>query len=186
MSIYTLDTSFVYLSLYVVWCTQSCRVGDNFKRFGFLPEDVSFTDTCQKQDNNSDWSHVINCNDVEVAYNNFVNIYEKLYNESCPVQSRKNVAKKNWMTPALLKSRWTKEKLFKKYQGTPTNENKQNYPWAVYCEGPPSFIWRGGGGAKKVSTNTFIPVYIHIHICTKACFQNLGGCRSLHIVYIHI
>ena len=42
-----------------------------------------------------------------------------------------------------------------------------------------------GGGAKKVR-NTFIPVYIHIHICTKACFQNLGGCRSLHIVYIHI
>ena len=37
---------------------------------------------------NSDWSHVINCNDVEVAYNNFVNIYEKLYNESCPIQSR--------------------------------------------------------------------------------------------------
>ena len=36
--------------------------------------------------------------------------------------------------------------------------------------GPPSFIWRGGGGgegggggAKKVR-NTFIPVYIHIHI----------------------
>ena len=62
-----------------------------------------------------------------MAHNNFVNIYGKLYNESCPVQSRKNVAKKNWMTPALLKSRRTKEKLFKKYQETPTNENKQNY-----------------------------------------------------------
>ena len=28
------------------------------------------------------------------------------------------------------------------------------YPWAVYCEGPPSFIWRkgggGGGGAKNL------------------------------------
>ena len=43
-----------------------------------------------------------------------------------------------------------------------------------------------GEEQKKVSTNTFIPVYIHIHIYTKACFQNLGGCRSLHIVYIHL
>ena len=41
------------------------------------------------------------------------------------------------------------------------------HPWAVYCEGPLSLIWRGeeGEGQKKVR-NTFIPVYIHIHIRT--------------------
>ena len=52
---------------------------------------------------------------------------------------------------------------------------KAFYPWAVYCEGPPSFIWRGGGGGgggegegegQKKVRNTFIPVYIHIHIQT--------------------
>ena len=31
------------------------------------------------------------------------------------------------------------------------------YPWAVYCEGPPSFIWRGAEWAKK--WGTVIPVY---------------------------
>ena len=30
----------------------------------------------------------------------------------------------------------------------------------------PALFEGEGGGAKKVSTNTFIPVYIHIHICT--------------------
>ena len=101
----------------------------------------------------SDWSHVINCNDVEMAYSNFVNIYEKLNNESCPVQSRKNVAKKNWMTPALLKSRRTKEKLFKKYQETPTNENKQNYcqyknKFTCLKPGADPGIYFGGGQTK--------------------------------------
>ena len=40
-----------------------------------------------------------------------------------------------------------------------------HYPWAVYCEGPPNFIWLGGWkvGAKK--GGTIIPVYnSHIHI----------------------
>ena len=32
------------------------------------------------------------------------------------------------------------------FSGTFAN---RNYPWAVYCEGPPSFIWRGEGWAKK-------------------------------------
>ena len=59
-------------------------------------------------------------------------------------------------------------------------------PEQFTVEAHPALFEGGRGRGKKVSTNTFIPVYIHIHICTKACFQNLGGCRSLHIVYIHI
>ena len=39
--------------------------------------------------------------------------------------------------------------------------------------GPPSFIWRGGGGAKKVR-DTFIPVYIHIHIQYQTLKSNIS------------
>ena len=66
-----------------------------------------------------DWSNVTDCSDVKLAYSNFVAIYSKHYNECCPFQSRKNVKKRDWMTPGLLKSRSTKERLFKKYQRSP-------------------------------------------------------------------
>ena len=49
------------------------------------------------------------------------------------------------------------------------------YPWAVDCEGPPSFILKGRGGGgrgKKKVRNTFIPVYIHIHIQTQTLQSN--------------
>ena len=46
--------------------------------------------------------------------------------------------------------------------------------------GPPSFIWRGGGGRegkqKKTTRffNTFIPVYIHIHIQYQTSKSNIS------------
>ena len=48
-----------------------------------------------------------------------------------------------------------------------TNVNTQNliicslciYPWAVYCEGPPSFIWGKGEGGEPKKGGTIIPVY---------------------------
>ena len=52
-------------------------------------------------------------------------------NIGCPLQhrSKKHFIKKNCMTPALSKSRRTKERLFKIYQETPSTENKK-----IYCE----------------------------------------------------
>ena len=76
-----------------------------------------------------DWSPITGSTNAEKAYHDFLNNYTKLYEECCPMQNkaRKYTIKKSWMTPALMKSRRTKEKLFKKYQENPTAKNKQDY-----------------------------------------------------------
>ena len=52
-----------------------------------------------------------------------------------------------------------------------------SYPWAVYCEGPPSFIWgEGERGAKK--WGTVIPVYSW-HTLSKHA-QNIIPVYSWH------
>ena len=62
-------------------------------------------------------------------YDNFLNDFTKLYDECCPVKTRRKRTdfRQKWMTPALLKSCKTKDKLYKKYQQFPTSENKQSY-----------------------------------------------------------
>ena len=43
------------------------------------------------------------------------------------------------------------------------------FPWAVYCEGPPSFIWgRRWGGVSQKKGSTIIPVY-NWHTHSKTC-----------------
>ena len=77
-----------------------------------------------------DWSPIINSNDADTAYHEFLTHYKRMFDECCPLQhrSKKHFIKKNWMTPASLKSRRTKERLFKIYQETPSTENKK-----IYC-----------------------------------------------------
>ena len=76
-----------------------------------------------------DWSVVENFDDVNTAYGHFINTFTKIYDECCPVRIKtvKNNFRKHWMTPALLKSTKTKDKLYKRYQRFPTAENKKNY-----------------------------------------------------------
>ena len=76
---------------------------------------------------NFDWSCITEQRDPETAYCNFVDKCMKMYDECCPTlhKDKKKLVKNIWMTPGLLKSRKTKEKLFKRFQMTPTRENKQ-------------------------------------------------------------
>ena len=52
-----------------------------------------------------------------------------------------------------------------------------NNPWAVYCEGPPSFIWKGGGEPKIEALLFQSTVDIHFQNAHKTLFQST--------VYIH-
>ena len=51
------------------------------------------------------------------------------------------------------------------------------YPWAVHCEGPPSFIWEGGGGVCQ-KWGTVIPVYSWHTLSKRA--QNIISVYSWH------
>ena len=46
------------------------------------------------------------------------------------------------------------------------------YPWAVYCEGPPSFIWRGGVNQKLRHYIFQSTTDIHIQNAHKTLFQS--------------
>ncbi|MFZ2538897.1 MAG: reverse transcriptase family protein, partial [Oscillospiraceae bacterium] len=67
--------------------------------------------------------------DTNQAYHNFITSFTNLYDKAFPkiTVKTKTHAKKNWMTPALLKSCHIKEKLYKKYLNSPTIENKLKY-----------------------------------------------------------
>ena len=76
-----------------------------------------------------DWSSFANFDDVNTAYQHFITIFKQIYDECCPIKIRnvKNNFRKPWMTPALLKSTKTKDKLYKRYQKCPTTETKRDY-----------------------------------------------------------
>ena len=81
---------------------------------------------------NFDWSFFTNFDDVNIAYEHFITIFRRIYDECCPMKIRnvnfvKNNFRKPWMTPALLKSTKTKDKLYKRYQKSLTDKNKRDY-----------------------------------------------------------
>ena len=64
---------------------------------------------------NYDWSFINSFENVDSAYGCFLNIFKKMYDECCPVKIKQRSVKfrKQWMTPALLRSCKTKDNLFK-------------------------------------------------------------------------
>ena len=83
----------------------------------------------QEELRNFDWSFFTNFDDVNIAYEHFITIFRRIYDECCPMKIRnvKNNFRKPWMTPALLKSTKTKDRLYKRYQKSPTDKNKRDY-----------------------------------------------------------
>ena len=76
-----------------------------------------------------DWSDLMNITDTDEAYHVFIDTYTRIFDKCCPKIIRKTCVgtKKPWMSPALMKSRRTKEKLYKKYITSPTPQNKAIY-----------------------------------------------------------
>ena len=83
----------------------------------------------QSWDNVNTLTHITG--DVNEAYNCFLNIYSKLYNESFPLKSarvhRKNTPKNEWMTTGLLKSCKKRSALYKKYIKSKSTYDRDKY-----------------------------------------------------------
>ena len=63
------------------------------------------------------WEHVINCNNPNIAYNTFIDTFEKICSKFAPIdrQIQKNqTEKKPWITPGIKTSIKHKEKLYNK------------------------------------------------------------------------
>ena len=79
-----------------------------------------------------DWSDIYDKTDPQEAYNNFYNKLFKLYEINIPLKKSKNKnnaanPKIPWVTKGILKSRKTKNKLYKKFIKNPNEKNESIY-----------------------------------------------------------
>jgi hypothetical protein len=78
-----------------------------------------------------DWNEVLNDNNANDDYNAFITKFEKLYDECIPIKKCNRHKKKDpklpWITKGLLKSINIKNKLYKHYIKSPTNNNLQKF-----------------------------------------------------------
>lgn len=75
-----------------------------------------------------DWSGVY-VNDVDAAYETFLNTYISIYNKCCPMKLLKKPRKidKPWMTLGLIKACKKKNRLYKEYVKNRTPDNEAKY-----------------------------------------------------------
>ena len=71
----------------------------------------------QEKLENLDWSFMSAIQNVDSAYGSLLDVFKRHFDECCPFQTKK---RKLSSEPALLKSSKTKDKLFKRYQESPT------------------------------------------------------------------
>ena len=80
--------------------------------------------------NNHQWEEVLNCEDVQVAFDTFNDVFSTGFDQFFPLQKkRKNKfhKKQPWMTKGLLKSRNNSIKLRGIFQEFPTSTNRKVY-----------------------------------------------------------
>lgn len=79
----------------------------------------------------TNWNEVYNESNPERAYNVFDTKINRILNTHCPIKtskvSKRQTPKKPWVTPGLIKSIFTKDKLYKQYITKPSPENKLKY-----------------------------------------------------------
>ena len=112
-------------SLYVGRITKKTT----WKRTFSLSNKLLFQDCLQ----NCDWNSVnSDCtDDVNTLYTTFLEKFRHVFNYCFPLTksstTRRNIPRKPWITPGLIKSCRTKEQLYKRFMKTPNNTNKNKY-----------------------------------------------------------
>ena len=78
----------------------------------------------------NDWGPVLNDPDPQSADIKFITIYQRIYDNECPLK-KQTVKEKTircpWMTPGLIKSSKRKQKLYNKFLKNKSIINEQNY-----------------------------------------------------------
>ncbi|KAJ8044616.1 RNA-directed DNA polymerase from mobile element jockey [Holothuria leucospilota] len=112
----------------------SIRIGVNMKEdHGKLIQNFSTSNinTFVRSMASMNWNHVLEENDANVAFNKFHDTFKKTHDVCFPfVKIRNKRSKKNsapWITPGILKSIRSKEKLYRRYLKAPTPDNRLNY-----------------------------------------------------------
>ena len=132
--------------------TFRTNITDHYCNFIFIKSKIEKDDnypsyvTYRKQDKKSienfktallalDWSHVLNLSDPNTAYESFLDTYKNLMDTHLPIVTKRynkfKHRKEPWVTPGILKSLHTKEKLYikmiKSKQTPQYDTNKANY-----------------------------------------------------------
>ena len=75
------------------------------------------------------WEEIINCNDCQIAYSQFHDLFIKYYDECFPLKKVKlnYKSRKDWLTVGLKTAIKTKNKLYAKFRKFPNDENLEIY-----------------------------------------------------------
>ena len=77
-----------------------------------------------------DWSSLYDCENPNIVYNRFLELYTEIYNDCFPLKKvtrKQRRLRKPWLTKALLKSIKKKKYLYKKYLRVPSMDNDLRY-----------------------------------------------------------
>jgi hypothetical protein len=82
----------------------------------------------------TDWTdinEICTSGNLNLAYEEFLNRFSNLYQKCFPISkiknSKRNMPKNEWITPALIKSCHKKSKLYREYKGSPTLPNRTKF-----------------------------------------------------------
>ncbi|ESO10701.1 hypothetical protein HELRODRAFT_167193 [Helobdella robusta] len=116
-----------HLPIFIIVNMKSNRIKNHFlkeKLYSFTSERIN---RLNEYLINMDWSNVLNCEDVSVGFQRFIEIFVKNFNECCRISSVRKIKKisrdKPWITDDLKIMLNRKTKLYTKYLKNPNIEN---------------------------------------------------------------
>ena len=115
----------VFCMLYDVQYSTVKKQG-NVKKRRFAEENISqLNDACLSED----WHDVLECDNVEIAYNLFINTFNRHFNKLVPLvkSSYKKSGNRPWITRGILLSIKRRNILYKKSVQKPSQHNKEKY-----------------------------------------------------------
>lgn len=94
-------------------------------KFNFSSQNLRSVNLCLSV---TDWSPVLNSNNVDTSFNNFITILHTVIKVNCPpLKKNRKLIKNPWFTLGLKIASKNKNNLYKKYLKNPNNENKLIY-----------------------------------------------------------
>ena len=116
----------------IVYIINSANTSNKSKakkeeKYFHLETEKNLVKLCQKLLQH-DWGSITSPNDVNEAYDSFVNTYIAMYNQCCPLRKRKSKDRnKLWMTKGLINARKKKSMLYKEFMKKRNNETEAKY-----------------------------------------------------------
>ena len=118
-----------HLPIFTISSQFKFNCTNKLRKFKYRKESLENINALNQDLVNEEWQDVYIEKNVDKAYENFINKLTYYYNKNIPlIQTKQKRNTKNpWITPGILKSMKTRNKLYKTYIRKSTEENHKKY-----------------------------------------------------------